>query len=124
MFFRQLWGAAIMLKKLVLFGGLAAGVVGAGVSARADDNGIAAMIHDLRREGGRVCQVDHWHYGSGTGPNKKAATADAVASWQSFTALEYGTDWARFQRAASRKVDCSNSGSGVSCSIEGRPCRG
>jgi len=124
MFFCRLWGAAIMLKKLVLFLSLIASLAGFGALAQADDNGIAAMIHDLRREGGRLCQVDHWHYGSGNGANKKAAMADAVASWQSFTALEYGTDWARFQRAASRRVSCSNSGSGISCSIEGRPCRG
>lgn len=99
-------------------------LAGAGVPAVADDNGMAGSIHDLRREGRKLCQVDHWHYGSGVGSTKKAAMVDAVGSWQSFTALEYGSDWARFQKANSRNVSCANSGGGgVSCSIEGRPCR-
>ncbi len=76
--------------------------------AVADDNGLASAIHDVRRESGKLCQVDHWHYGSGVGATKKLAMVDAVGSWQNFTALEYGSDWARFQRAASRNVSCAN----------------
>lgn len=113
-----------MLKKLGILA-LACGLSASAVlPAVADDNGLAGSIHDLRREGKKLCQVDHWHYGSGVGATKKLALADAVSSWESFTTLEYGTDWARFQRANSRNVSCSNSGGGgVSCSIEGRPCR-
>jgi hypothetical protein len=84
----------------------------------ADDTGFASS-HDLRRERGRICFSDHWHYGSGTGPTIKAAQADAIKSWASFTALEYGSDWARFSRAASKKMTCS----GGSCSLEARPCK-
>jgi hypothetical protein len=110
-----------MFTFLASAGGLA---VVASLPVMADDNGIAGVIHDLRREKGRLCQVDHWHYGSGVGATKKLAMADAVGSWQNFTALEYGSDWARFQRAASRSVSCANTGGGgVSCSIEGRPCK-
>jgi hypothetical protein len=95
-----------------------------GLPAYADDSGLAQTIHDVRRESGKLCQIDHWHYGSGVGSTKKAAMNDAIGSWQSFTALEYGSDWSRFQRSASKNVSCSNSGGGgVSCSIEGRPCR-
>lgn len=88
----------------------------------ADDTGMAG-IHDLRREGGRLCQVGHFHYGNGTGPTKKAATSSAIASWSDFTALEYGSDWARFYRAANRGISCSKSSGEVSCSVEARPCR-
>jgi hypothetical protein len=113
-----------MLKKLSILASACAPLAIAALPAVADDNGMAGAIHDLRREGGKLCQVDHWHYGSGAGATKKLAMADAVGSWQSFTALEYGSDWARFQKAASKSVSCSKEGSGgVSCAIEGRPCR-
>jgi hypothetical protein len=112
-----------MLKEFVFFAATIVAVATFGAPAKADDTGMAGALHDLRREKGRVCIVDHWHYGNGSGRNKKAAMADAVASWSSFTAMEYGSDWARFQRAASRSVSCSPSSYGVSCSIDGRPCR-
>lgn len=100
-----------------------AATAGSGIaSVSADDTGMAS-IHDLRREKGRLCMSDHWHYGSGVGGSKKAAQADAIGSWQSFTALEYGSDWARFKKAASQKIECSESGSGYSCSVEARPCK-
>jgi hypothetical protein len=117
-------GGDTMLKTFAILMSACGLLAAAGLPAVADDNGLAGSIHDLRREGRKLCQVDHWHYGSGVGSTKKAAMADAVGSWQSFTALEYGTDWARFQKANSRNVSCSNTGGGgVSCSIEGRPCR-
>jgi len=89
----------------------------------ADETGLASM-HALRRERGRLCMSDHWHYGSsGTERSRPAAQRAAIRSWQDFTDLEYGSTWARFSRAASRKVGCSHSGSGWSCNVEGRPCR-
>ncbi len=104
----------------LIFGAVAATLMMASGSpvAVADDTGFA-YSHDLRRERGRLCMSDHWHYGSGTGPTVKAAQADAIKSWASFTALEYGSDWARFSRAASKKMTCS----GDSCSVEARPCK-
>ena len=112
-----------MLKKLTFLLPACGLLVAAGLPAAADDTGLASSIHDVRRERGKLCIVDHWHYGSGVGATKKVAMVEAVSSWQSFTALEYGSDWARFQRANSRNVSCSNSGGGVSCSIDGRPCK-
>lgn len=88
----------------------------------ADETGLAAS-HDWRREGGRTCFVDHYHYGSGSGASRKAATNDAVGSWSSFTDLEYGSNWARFSRAASKSIKCAPSSSGWDCNIEARPCR-
>jgi hypothetical protein len=113
-----------MLKQLTIMLVVTAVLASGGGAALADDTGLAGTLHDLRREGRKVCIVEHWHYGSGVGATKKAALADATGSWQSFTAMEYGSDWARFQKANSRNVSCSNAGGGsVNCSIEGRPCR-
>lgn len=92
--------------------------------AAADDNGIAGLIHTLRKEGKLVCQDGHFHYMTGdTLPDKKKALASAIDYWQGFTAAEYGTDWAYFRKAANKKITCSPSGTAWSCSIEGRPCR-
>lgn len=88
----------------------------------ADDTGMA-QIHDLRREGGKICLVGHYHYGNGTGTSRKLAEKVAISSWSSFTALEYGSDWARFYRAASKKISCSKAAGVVNCAVEARPCR-
>lgn len=90
--------------------------------AVADDSGFAYM-HDLRKEGGRTCFADHYHYGNGSGANKAAAQKAAIGSWSSFTDFEYGSDWARFSRAASKSMSCSGSSGGVDCQIEARPCK-
>lgn len=90
--------------------------------ASADDTGFA-YIHDLRKEGGRTCFTDHYHYGSGSGATKAAAQKDAIGSWVSFTDFEYGSDWARYTKAASKSVSCSGSGGSFSCQIEARPCK-
>jgi hypothetical protein len=90
----------------------------------ASDTGLATSLHDVRREGGRLCMTDHWHYGSsGTFSSKNAAQRDAIRSWQDFTDLEYGSVWARFSRAASRKMGCSRGSGGWTCDAEARPCR-
>ena len=48
---------------------------------------------------------DHFHSGSSSGQRTRAAaTAEAVRSWADFTALEYGSDWARYGKAASRSM--------------------
>ena len=92
-------------------------------TAAADETGLASM-HSLRREGGRLCMSDHWHYGSsGSERSRGAAQRGAIRSWQDFTDLEYGSSLARFSRAASRKVSCSRSGGGWSCNVEARPCK-
>lgn len=105
---------------------IAAVAVAVPVSApvvRADDTGFASM-HDLRRERGRLCMVSHYHSGNGSGPTKAAARRAAIRSWVDFTALEYGTDWARFGRARSRGIRCTRTGKrSYDCSVEGRPCR-
>ncbi len=89
----------------------------------ASDTGLAS-IHTLRREGGRLCMADHFHYGSsGSQPSRAAAQRAAIRSWQDFTDLEYGSSWAGFGRAASRRMGCSHSSGGWTCDAEARPCR-
>ena len=102
---------------------LAALALGAGVlPAMADDTGFASM-HDLARVGGKLCMTEHYHYGNGNGSTKAAAQRDAIASWASFTDFEYGSDWARFGKAAGKSMSCSQSGGGFSCQVEARPCK-
>jgi len=90
--------------------------------AWADQTGFSDM-HTQARVGGKMCMIDHWHYGNGTGSTKAAAQRDAIGSWQSFTDFEYGSDWARFNKAVAKKISCSQSGGGFSCQVEARPCR-
>lgn len=109
---RRLGGLAVVVMAVGSLSGL----------AQADDTGFAYM-HDMRREGGRTCFTDHYHYGSGNGATKAAAQKDAIGSWASFTAFEYGTDWARFSKASGKSMSCSGGAGNVSCQIEARPCK-
>ena len=90
----------------------------------ADDTGFASA-HDLRKERGRTCMSDHYHYGNSTAKSTRgAAERDAIGSWQSFTDFEYGSDWARYSRAAGKRMTCKGAGGGAwECSVEARPCR-
>lgn len=102
---------------------LVAAAIASVVPASADETGLAG-IHDMRREGRRVCFTDHFHSGSGNGASKKAAIGSAVGSWQGFTALEYGTSWGQWSNAGSKRIGCAPAGGGQwSCQIEGRPCK-
>ncbi len=109
-----------MLKRLIAIGGVILTLTPFPVSA--DQTGLAAM-HDMRRERGRLCFSDHYHYGSSAGQRtRKAAQRAAMRSWASFTAMEYGSDWARVSRARSKSMRCSRSGGGWGCDFEARPC--
>ncbi len=98
------------------------GAAALGVPASADETGLAAS-HSWRKEGGKVCFSDHWHYGTGSGPTRKAAERDAAGAWAGFTSFEYGSTWARYSKAASKKMSCSQGSGGWNCSVEARPCR-
>jgi hypothetical protein len=94
------------------------------VPATANETGLAQALHSIRREAGKLCLADHFHYGSSySQPSKKAAEIAAIQDWAGFTAFEYGTVWANFRKAASKKINCSQSGGGWSCSLEARPCK-
>lgn len=91
---------------------------------QAQETGLADTLHAQRVEGGRVCLSDHFHYGSSSNqPTRKQAEAEAISSWASFTDFEYGRSWADFRIAASRGMNCQQTGSGWSCNLEARPCK-
>lgn len=91
--------------------------------ARADDTGFAS-IHDLAMVGSKVCMTDHSHNGTGdTASSRKAAELSAIRSWASFTALEYGTDWANFGLSVGKAMSCSQNSGGWQCSVDARACR-
>ena len=91
--------------------------------AHADETGLAD-IHVMRREGGRLCFLDHYHYGSSKGQSsERAAKLVAVQSWSGFVDLEYGSDWARYSRAHSPSIKCERDGTMWGCLVEARPCK-
>jgi hypothetical protein len=95
-----------------------------GAIAKADDTGVAQMLHDARRVGNKLCLTDHAHDGYSSGAaSRKAAEAEAVKAWAEFTAWEYGTDWAQWGKAVGKRLTCSEAGTSWGCHAEGRPCR-
>jgi len=110
------------MMKLLFAAAVSFAAFASSASAAQEDVGLAGM-HDLRREGNRICMSDHWHYGaSGAMQNRKAAQAQAIESWSSFTAFEYGSEWGNFAVAGGKKVECSDGPSGVTCNASARPC--
>ncbi len=92
-------------------------------SASAQD-GALASLHEQRREGNRVCMVDHFHNGSSAGqPSRKAAEVAAMRSWAEFTAWEYGDHWGNPAMAGSKSMRCGNDGKSWSCDFDARACR-
>ncbi|MGL4395905.1 MAG: hypothetical protein ACRCS9_05140 [Hyphomicrobium sp.] len=112
----------MLISRTVIALAAVAACVGASGVALADETGFASM-HTLRKEGGRLCMVDHFHSGTGAGRTKDAAKRAAINSWSSFTAFEYGSNWARFGRAANASAQYTKTETGWSATIDARPCR-
>ena len=92
----------------------------------ANDTGIASVLHSLRGERGKVCMVGHFHIGDSPHAfaSRNAAYKAAIHHWVSFTAAEYGSDWASYGRAANRSADCEKaSRNSWTCKVKARPCR-
>jgi hypothetical protein len=89
----------------------------------ADETGLAGM-HSWQKVAGRTCMTDHEHDGSGNGHTPEVAMRNAIKSWESFTDLEYGSDWASYANSISKRVSCGRGISDFSCQISSRPCRG
>ena len=94
----------------------------AGFSVQADDTGFASS-HTLRKEAGKLCMADHAHTGSGIALTKPAAKAAAIRAWADFTNLEYGSDWARYGRAAGHVVRYTKEEKGWTATVDARPCK-
>lgn len=105
--------------------GLSLACVGASAQEKKSTASVTGIdkIHAQARVGGKVCMVDHEHFGEGNLPSKRGAQAAAVRAWESFTAWEYGTVWGRYSLAAAKKMSCSGSGAAWTCQTTARPCR-
>lgn len=108
--------ASFRIALAVLIGGACA------APATAYETGFSSM-HSQARVGKKVCMTEHYHYGSGNGRTQALAQRAAIGSWQSFTDFEYGSAWARFSKAAGKRMSCSKAASGFSCQVEARPCK-
>src|SRR5919206_2909201 len=106
-------GLDMTLTKMVV-AAAAAVALGTGLAGTvaAYETGLDA-IHSQRREGGRVCFADHFHYGSSYNVgSRRAAELTAVRSWADLTVLEYGSSWGSYRLAASKSMRCGR-GSGL-----------
>jgi hypothetical protein len=93
------------------------------LGAQADQTGMAG-IHSWRTVGSKTCFIDHTHDGAGSGPNQQVALREAVKSWESFTDLEYGSDWASYNNSVEKQVSCNPGMGSVTCRVESIPCKG
>lgn len=113
-----------MKRGLVIVGLALAGAVLPSVVLSQDMGMGLDGLHEQRREGGRVCMIDHTHTGSSSGMrSRKQAEIAAMRDYAGFTAWEYGPRWGSFANAGSKRVACSNDSGGWGCSVEARPCR-
>lgn len=99
--------------------------IGAGMLSWASAVQAQQTLHAEQRVGKWSCMVDHYHFGSSKGlTSKKAAEADAAASWSNFVDFEYGGAYASWKASQSKQVDCAKDGSGLwGCTLSSRPCR-
>ncbi len=111
-----------MLKQWAVFA-VTAVSIGAPFVVFADDTGFASS-HDWVKVGGKTCFADHAHSGSGDGLTKAVARTAAIREWAGFTALEYGSVWARYSVSVAQRVAYTKAEKGWSATVEARPCRG
>lgn len=107
-------------KTIVLASGLA--LVGTG-AAFANDTGFAQSSHTTRREGGKLCVVGHTHGGQGSGGTKNVALNGAINAFVITTVDEYGSDWAKWSKAASKSIKYTKTADGWTAHAEARPCK-
>lgn len=97
---------------------------GLGLAGLAGGASAQQVFHDEVRVGKNSCFDGHYHFGSSKGmPSKKAAEAEAAASWANFVDFEYGSAYSSWKIAISKQVDCSKDNVGWGCSVSAIPCR-
>lgn len=101
----------------------AAGIIASVPVFAASETGLAEALHDLRREGHKLCMSDHDHTGIGDGHTKREAEIAAMKAWEDFTAFEYGDAWGNFRLAGSQQMTCSGEGVSHHCVAVARPCK-
>ena len=96
----------------------------AATSATAASDGALVGLHELRREGKKICMAEHAHNGSSYGlASRNQAEAAALRNWSEFTALEYGGHWGSPSLASGKTMKCSQGSSGWGCEFDARPCK-
>src|SRR5690606_26116180 len=114
----------VMIRNATVFAVLGLAACLASPPAIAEGETGLASIHEQRREGNRICMSTHFHHGSSSGhKTRKEAEAAAARDWAGFTAWEYGLPWGSYRLAASKSMNCSQSGATWGCQVEARPCK-
>ena len=103
-------------------------LVGSALLATQPQAGGLDGLHAKVQIGNRLCMSGHAHHGSGMSkPTRALAAADAARAWGSFTALEYGNDWAEFNQAHAQDMQCQagggRDGTLWSCNVTATPCK-
>jgi hypothetical protein len=112
------------MRSFLLTISLAVSCVGVSSAFAATQDGALVGLHDLRREGNKMCMVGHSHNGSSYGlRTRNQAEAAALRNWSEFTALEYGGHWGSPALASDKTMKCSIGGSGWNCDFDARPCK-
>jgi hypothetical protein len=118
------------MRRIVLAMGLAGSCLIAATSVSAQSvaasgaDGALVGLHDLRREGKKICMVGHSHNGSSYGLRTRSqAEAAALRNWSEFTALEYGGHWGSPSLASDKTMTCGMGSSGWNCDFDARPCK-
>lgn len=106
---------------------LATTFVGSVTFATATQAAGLTFLHKIEQVGNRMCMVEHDHHGdSRPNASKEAAAFEAARAWSSFTALEYGREWADIRLSIDQHLKCSpvamHAGQGWQCKIRAKPC--
>lgn len=110
------------MKSQIMFWAVGLALAGTG-AAVANDTGFAQSSHTTRREGGKLCVVGHTHGGEGSGGTKNVALNAAINAFVVTTVDEYGSDWAKWSKAASKSVKYTKTTDGWTAHAEARPCK-
>ncbi len=107
---------------------LAATFVGSVTFATATKAAGLTFLHKIEPVGDRMCMVEHDHHGdSRPNASKEQAAIEAARAWSSFTALEYGREWADIRLSIDQHLNCApvvlHSGQSWQCKVKAKPCR-
>jgi hypothetical protein len=114
----------VFLAARIALVGAAIACGGAASIAQGAVDGALVGLHELRREGNKICMVGHSHNGSSYGlRSRNQAEAVALRNWSEFTALEYGGHWGSPSLANSKTMKCGLGASGWNCDFDATPCK-
>lgn len=115
----------MLAKTIELLIASAAFALMAGAASAAKGPAVTGIdkIHAQTRVGGKICFVDHEHYGEAESATKGGAQSAAKRNWAIFAADEYGTAWGSYEMSVAKSMSCSPAGARWLCKTTARPCR-